>query len=44
MLFTYFIFISKLLCKNGVYRQSYVTDITFRGQILELKLILTYFS
>ena len=48
ILFSYFIFISNnnlsLLCKKGVHGQSHVTDITFRGQILELKLFLTYFS
>ena len=32
------------MCKKGVHGQSHVTDITFRGQILELKLFLTYFS
>ena len=48
ILFTYFIFISnnnwRLSCKKGVHGQFYVTDITFRGQILGLKLFLTYFS
>ena len=34
----------KYLFKKGVHGQSHVTDITFRGQILELKLFLTYFS
>ena len=44
ILFTYFIFISNNnSCKKGVHRQFHVTDITFRGQILELKLFLTYF-
>ena len=44
ILFTYFIFISNNnSCKKGVHGQFHVTDITFRGQILELKLFLTYF-
>ena len=34
----------EVLCKNYIHGQSHVTDVTFRGQILELKLFLTYFS
>ena len=41
ILFTYFIFISnnnwRLSCKKGVHGQFYVTDVTFRGQILGTK-------
>ena len=47
ILFIYFIFISNnswsFLSNKGVHGQFDVADITFRGQILELKLFLTYF-
>ena len=50
ILFTYryVIFISnnnwRFLCKKGIHGQFHITDNTFRGQILKLKLFLTYLS